>query len=113
MPHGSVPQVHALFKAPVSFEQKKTALVYVNSNCGAKSGRSDIMRRVGGVGAGALARAGEQRGTAAQGTSRGRRSSGYGLWPVASNRCCVAPLNKAGPDRCWCWLWCWWCHGRR
>ncbi|PNW69860.1 hypothetical protein CHLRE_18g749697v5 [Chlamydomonas reinhardtii] len=39
-------QVHALFKAPVSFEQKKTALVYVNSNCGAKSGRSDIMRRV-------------------------------------------------------------------
>ncbi|KXZ53018.1 hypothetical protein GPECTOR_8g386 [Gonium pectorale] len=39
-------QIASLFKAPKPFERKKTALVYVNSNCGAKSGRSDIMRRV-------------------------------------------------------------------
>ncbi|GLI70403.1 hypothetical protein VaNZ11_015123 [Volvox africanus] len=42
-------QVAALFKPPVPFEKKKSALVYVNSNCGAKSGRSEIMREVMGL----------------------------------------------------------------
>ncbi|KAG2486258.1 hypothetical protein HYH03_015082 [Edaphochlamys debaryana] len=39
-------QVKNLFREPMPFDQKKTALVYVNSNCGAKSGRSEIMRQV-------------------------------------------------------------------
>ncbi|PNH04227.1 putative fucosyltransferase-like protein, partial [Tetrabaena socialis] len=43
---GRAAQIHALFKPPVPFDQKKTALAYINSNCGAKSGRSDIMRKV-------------------------------------------------------------------
>ncbi|GLC36243.1 hypothetical protein PLESTB_001364700 [Pleodorina starrii] len=42
-------QVAALFKPPRSFEEKKTALAYVNSNCGAKSGRSEIMKKVIGM----------------------------------------------------------------
>ncbi len=39
-------QVKNLFRPPKSFEEKTTGLVYVNSNCGAKSGRSEIMRKV-------------------------------------------------------------------
>lgn len=35
-----------LFNAPRPFASKKTAIVYVNSNCAARSGRSDIMRQV-------------------------------------------------------------------
>ncbi|EFJ51821.1 hypothetical protein VOLCADRAFT_103312 [Volvox carteri f. nagariensis] len=42
-------QVANLFRPPLPFEEKKTALVYVNSNCGAKSGRSEIMRAVIGL----------------------------------------------------------------
>lgn len=39
-------QVGALFTPPKPFEEKKTGLAYVNSNCAAKSGRSDIMKQV-------------------------------------------------------------------
>ncbi|GFR51153.1 hypothetical protein Agub_g13508 [Astrephomene gubernaculifera] len=42
-------QLSKIMKPAKPFEEKKTALVYVNSNCGAKSGRSDIMRQVLGL----------------------------------------------------------------
>jgi hypothetical protein len=42
----------------VPFEEKLHAIAYVNSNCGAQSGRSEIMRKLIALGKDAKVRAG-------------------------------------------------------
>jgi hypothetical protein len=41
---------------PIPFEEKLHAIAYINSNCGAPSGRSDIMRKLMALGANAKVR---------------------------------------------------------